>query len=941
MSDQQQPVQFKYDLFVSYAPDDRGWVNGYLLDALRSAQIKVISEADFELGAPRLAEFERAVQQSARTLLVLTPAAVTETFSQFVAILVQSYGLESGTWPVIPLLLKPVELPPRLALLTPLDVTELEYWPAAIERLCANVQKAPPVPPARPPCPYPGMRAFGEKEASAFHGRDAEIEDLLQRLRRHPFAAVVGASGSGKSSLVFAGLIPALRRSGLFGEGEWLVRSLRPGDHPLAALQSSLGVEDAGQLIPATLLATEKAARLLLVVDQFEEVFTQGAAGREAFFAAIQHITSLRDCFVVLTVRADFFDDLLTSALWPLIQPHRLEIAPLGAAGLRAAIVKPAEDVGVFIESALVERLVASSVGQPGLLPFVQEVMVRLWEKLERRYLPLRAYEALVLPLAGYSDNERESIIRAIALLADEIIHRFSPQQQSIARRILLRLVQFGEGRDDTRRQQPVSALRAAGDDAAVFDRTLNYLAENRLLVLSGTEDSEPRVDLAHEAMLTGWPMLQGWVKQGKEAEVTRRRLEDRAAEWVRLGADKSGLLDEIELADITVWLASADARGLGISPSLHRFIAQSEGAARQRRSTRKLRKIAIVGLPALTLLVVVAIIGNWTYTRWLNRAWQDVGNAPQVSFRSLAANDVVIAIGSYDYGVAEYIPDVGWSEWMTDGLPIGQQAIETNDPGAHFDAILALAYDQQGNQLFALVEGEGVFRYSRDADLWTQVNKDLPKVSEANTPLAAHGGIVLYIADDLGLYVSEDGGGTWMHLDQAPLFDQPLRAATFDSSGAPLVAGERGILRGEGAFPYQWTQVGDPMSVRLLAADAGGWLYAAINEDGQSFVVCLNHDGDRISPQIPLKVSSWLAQPVIPVAPDSLAAHPHDSGRMFMVDTQAGIYDMRCSGEIQQIGQFNYLATGQNQIVTKEVSSQQLALLLANAQGLKELMLR
>ena len=231
----------------------------------------------------------------------------------------------------------------------------------------------------------------------------------------------------------------------------------------------------------------------MLVIDQFEELFTQGATEAAGFFAAIQRLIALRQCFVVLTVRADFFGDLLSSTLWPTIQAHRLEIAPLGANQLRAALVKPAEAVGVFIESALVERLVAGSAGQPGLLPFVQEVMVRLWAKLERRYLPLRAYEALVLPLAGYSGSERSGIQAAMAQLADEMISRLNPEQQRIARRIFLRLVQFGEGRDNTRRQQPVSALRTNDENAALFDHTLRFLAENRLIVLSGEEGGETR----------------------------------------------------------------------------------------------------------------------------------------------------------------------------------------------------------------------------------------------------------------------------------------------------------------------------------------------------------------------------------------------------------------------------------------------------------------
>lgn len=575
----EQAPQLPYQLFISYSQADRGWVEGYLLDALQTANVRFHSELNFTLGAPRVTEFERAIKQSERTLLVLSPAYLAESITTFVDLMAQIWGLESGTWPVIPLVLAPVELPPRLAMLVALDATDVESWPDVVARLCQFIHSGPPTPVAKPPCPYPGMRAFRQEDATHFYGREAEVDDLVQRLRVHPFVAVIGASGSGKSSLVFAGLIPALKRSGLFGAGSWLVRAMRPGAQPVAAMQAALGGATIDQFTPATLLTTEQdATHLLLVIDQFEEVFTQGANQAAAFFAAVQRFVALRDCYVVITVRSDFFSTLLTSTLWPTIQAHRLEIAYLTASGLRSAIVKPAEDVGVFIESALVERLVAGSLGQPGLLPFVQEVLVRLWEKLERRYLPLRAYEALVLPLTGYSGSERDNIIGAIAQLANEIIHRLSPEQQKIARRIFLRLVQFGEGRDHTRRQQTVSALRAAGDDTAVVDYTLNYLAENRLLVLSGEEGDEPRVDLAHEAMLTGWPLLKEWVSGYEADEVVRRRLEEKAAEWIRLDK-KGGLLDESELAEAQDWLNKIDVADIGVSDRLEEFVAKSKSA--------------------------------------------------------------------------------------------------------------------------------------------------------------------------------------------------------------------------------------------------------------------------------------------------------------------------------------------------------------------------
>ncbi len=505
----------EFDLFVAYAPADREWVEGYLLDALYSAGVRAISEGDFSPGAPRIEEFERAARQSKNTVLVLTPAALGETLTQFVAVLVQQFGLESGTWPVVPLILKKVVLPPRLAMLVALDATDPAFWPEVVARLCSNLQTSPPTSPTRPHCPYPGMRTFREQEASHFYGREAEVDSLLQRLRHHPLAAVIGASGSGKSSLIFAGLLPALRRSHLFGEGEWLVRSLRPGTQPLAALREALGTDQLADFTPIDLLQTRpNATRLLVVVDQAEEIFTQGSAEASLFFVALRRLVALRGTYWLITLRADFFTDLLKSDLWPLVQAHRFEITPLDARSLREAIVKPAEAVGVFIESTLVERLVDGNAGQPGLLPFVQELMVRLWDKLERRYLPLSAYEALVLPLTGYSGSEQSGIQAALAQLADELIrtldsdsHR-NQNKQRIARQIFLRLVQFGEGRDPTRRQQPKSALCAASVDPSLFEETLDYLAQNRLVVVSAEAGGEPRVDLAHEAMLAGWPLL-------------------------------------------------------------------------------------------------------------------------------------------------------------------------------------------------------------------------------------------------------------------------------------------------------------------------------------------------------------------------------------------------------------------------------------------------
>ncbi len=270
-----------YDLFISYADADRAWVEGYLLYSLAEAGINYHSQKAFTLGAPRVAEFERAVQQSKRIVLILSPAYLADGSSKFIDLLAQTHGLDSATWPVIPLQLQPTTLPPRLAMLTGLDATDPTQWEEVVKRLCAEFKGPLPAETLKPQCPYPGMRPFEENDSARFFGRDAEVEEIKNQLRLHPFITVIGPSGSGKSSLVFAGLVPGLRRTQLFGTGEWDVRRMRPGETPSATLEKLL---EGTSLDPKQAMgkdvATENRARLLLVVDQFEEVFT--LAGDEA-----------------------------------------------------------------------------------------------------------------------------------------------------------------------------------------------------------------------------------------------------------------------------------------------------------------------------------------------------------------------------------------------------------------------------------------------------------------------------------------------------------------------------------------------------------------------------------------------------------------------------------------------------------------------------------
>jgi WD40 repeat protein len=225
------------------------------------------------------------------------------------------------------------------------------------------------------------------------------------------------------------------------------------------------------------------------------------------------------------------------------------------------------------------------ATGEPGVLPLIQETLVLLWEKLKRRFLPLNAYELLVLSRHDYGatpSQPRTGLQVAIARRADVALANLGTEEKKVvARRVFLRLIQFGEGRPDTRRQQLEDDLRSFEDNFQQFDETLESLAHptRRLLTFSGEErDQKRKVDIAHEALISGWPTLQQWISELREAEKTRRRLQGKAEEWIRM-EKKGGLLDEAELPEAESWLSSNEAKVLGYDKSLYDLIIASREA--------------------------------------------------------------------------------------------------------------------------------------------------------------------------------------------------------------------------------------------------------------------------------------------------------------------------------------------------------------------------
>jgi hypothetical protein len=551
-------------------------------------------------------EFERAVTTSRYTVAVVSNAYLADAWSTFGEQLT-SYASVGGADRLIPAVLEPCELPLRVEFRVRLDLTDESRWEEQLGRLRGLLEGTDPRF-EELPCPYPGMQVFTQDQARWFYGREDESEQLLRRLRQQSLVVVIGPSGAGKSSLVFAGVLPRLGQGRRDGE-RWAIRSLRPGAEPTQALAGALEVDGgelagggwAGQvgLVVAGLLDREGAGRLLLLVDQLEEVFAQAARSQQtAFFDRLLLLRDDERCVLLVTVRADFYAELMTCPLWPLGPGERFEVVPLAGAALARAIQQPAEDVGVHLQSALVQRLVDDAADEPGVLPFVQETLVLLWHQRQRRLLTEAAYDRL-------GGEGRSALTAAIAEKADATVSALTPRQREIARRILLRLVQLGEGRQDTRRQEPIEALHSAADSPTEFETTLQHLTANRLLTLSGQESDQPRVDLAHEALITGWPQLHDWIRDNRDNLRMQRAVFDDAEHWDELGRDPEALYRGARLEAAGTW---ADAHHDELNNLERDFIQASREDAATRKRRQRRTTLLLRGLSAFLLLAVVAV---------------------------------------------------------------------------------------------------------------------------------------------------------------------------------------------------------------------------------------------------------------------------------------------------------------------------------------------
>ena len=515
---------------------------------------------------------------------------------------------------IIPVLLPGSERPERSELPAFLTRTTWVEFQRSVEdekevfhRLVCGIKGVEPGPPehihlTEGECPYRGLQAFEPEHADFFFGREALVEWILDDLKPKQqraasrFVAIVGASGSGKSSLARAGLISALKDGALEGSATWPILITKPGSQPLDNLAADLdayevlrkGIRSPRQFVEEArawdrelhlsirkaLAQSGQPRRSVILIDQFEELFTlcDDEEARLGYIANVLHAAKVLEgsTIIILTMRADFYGKCANyPELADLVSHRQMLVGPMSGEELRRAIERPAQMVGCEVEPGLIELLVLACAKQTGALPLLQDLLATMWSTGEgNRRLTITQY------------NQLGGLHAALDRRAEAFYERLDEQHRELCRFIFKRLTQPGQGTEDTKRRMASEALTPGHIDPTLVESFITDLANERLVSTDYTPSKQRLVEVAHEALIRGWDRLRFWIDEDREALVIQNRLSEDVREWQHHGRDDSYLYGGLRLARAEQWLKEHPGE---VSKEEAAFIEQSQARESQR----------------------------------------------------------------------------------------------------------------------------------------------------------------------------------------------------------------------------------------------------------------------------------------------------------------------------------------------------------------------
>ncbi|MFD0266348.1 helix-turn-helix domain-containing protein [Streptomyces sp. NPDC127106] len=608
----------------------------------------------------------------------------------------------------------------------------------------------PSVPQSEGECPYRGLAAFTDRDADRFFGRErvtaALVERVFERIGCGPLL-LVGRSGAGKSSLLSAGLVPALRRRGGFpaaGAASWPVVRFTPTAHPVQELLDCTAKVFGGDLGVTPRELAERPERLLevvgqrgptvrlvLIVDQFEEVFTLcgDEEERHAFVRVLRALATARTeqdaAVVVLGLRADFSGNCLDlPELAAVFADGLFVLPPMSVSELKEAVARPAEHAGLGLEPGLLPLLLRDAGVRDGLadadgagraaapagaLPLVSHALLATWQRRE----------GSMLTVAGYEHTG--GIRGAVAQTAESVFARLYPAEQRMVRRILVALVHVAEDTGPTRRRVGRSALlEQFTDGAAPAARALDAFVRARLV----TADRDT-VEITHEALLHAWPRLHGWIHADRDGLLIHRQLAEAAAEWEREGRDPSVLHRGTRLETARSWAEELDG-GSRLTPLEAEYLGASTAAedARRTQARRQVRRRQRMLALLLVLLVLSVSAGGVAY----RQRGQALGQERVARSHALAAESASLAAGRPEASMR-----LAEEAYRTEATPQARGALLSTQSQpflarltGHSGPVNAVAF-APGNRLLATAGSDGKVLLRRVSDRRTAATLTMP----------------------------------------------------------------------------------------------------------------------------------------------------------------------------------------------------------------------